>query len=92
MQIAIKSNEIPLYSYTLFQVIPIFFTTTHHNYARWMSLYALDLFNIKQKNPAICQMLQNVGFSVNRTGNFFAEVGVDIALEQTINASAKNRF
>ena len=57
-----------------------------------MSLYALDLFNIKQKNPAIYQMLQNVGFSINRTGNFFAEVGVDIALEQTINASAKNRF
>ena len=92
MQRVIKSNDIPLYSYALFQTIPIFFTTNQHNYARWMSLYALDLFNIKQKNPAIYQMLQNVGFSVNRTGNFFAEVGVDIALEQTINASAKNRF
>ena len=37
-------------------------------------------------------MLQNGGFSVNRTGNAFAEVGVDMALEQTINASAKNRL
>ena len=34
-------------------------------------------------------MLQNGEFSVNRTGNAFAEVGVDMALEQTINASAK---
>ena len=29
---------------------------------------------------------------MNRTGNPFAEVGVDIALEQTINASVKNRL
>ena len=58
-QSAVKSNDIPLYSYTLFHAIPIFFTTNHHNYARWMSLYAQDLFNIKQENPAIYQMLQN---------------------------------
>ena len=56
-----------------------------------MSLYALYLFDIKQENPAIYQMLQNVGFSVNRTGNAFAEMGADMALEQTINALAKNR-
>ena len=48
-----KSNDIPLYSYALFQAIPIFFTNNHYNYARWTSLYALDLFNIKQENPAI---------------------------------------
>ena len=47
MQRAMKSNDIPLYSYALFQAIPIFFTTNHHNYARWMSLYTTDLFNIK---------------------------------------------
>ena len=32
------------------------------------------------------------GFSMNRTGNAFAEVSVDMALEQTINPSVKNRF
>ena len=92
MRRAIKSNDIPLYSYALFQAIPIFFTTNHHNYARWMSLYALYLFNIKQQNPAIYQMLQNWEFSTNRTENAFVEVGVDMALEQTVNASAKSRF
>ena len=50
IQRAIKSNGIPLYSYALFQTIPILFTINHHNYARWMSLYALDLFKIKQEN------------------------------------------
>ena len=53
MQRAIKSNDISFYSYALFQAIPIFFTTNNHNYITWMSLYALDLFNIKQENPAI---------------------------------------
>ena len=57
-----------------------------------MSLYAIHLFNIKQQNPAIYQMLQNWEFSANRTENAFVEVGVDIALEETINASAKSRF
>ena len=37
-------------------------------------------------------MLQNRGFSVNRTENAFAEVSVDMALEQTINVSTKNRL
>ena len=53
MQRAIKSNDIPLYSYALFEATPIFFTTNHHKYTRWMSLYALDWFNIKQENTAI---------------------------------------
>ena len=89
MQRAIKSNGISFYSYALFQAIPIFFTTNNHNYITWMSLYALDLFNIKQENPAIYQMLQNGVFRVNMTRNLFAEAGVDMALEQIINASAK---
>ena len=29
---------------------------------------------------------------MNRTGNVFAEVGIDMALEQTLNASTKNRL
>ena len=29
---------------------------------------------------------------MNRTGNVFSEVGVDMAQEQTLNASAKNRL
>ena len=52
MQRAIKSNDISFYSYALFQAIPIFFTTNNHNYIRWMSLYALDLFNTKKRKPS----------------------------------------
>ena len=34
-------------------------------------------------------MLRNSGFTFNRTGNTFENVGLDMALEQTINADAK---
>ena len=50
------------------------------------------MFNIKQENPAICYILENMGISVNITGNAFAEVGVNMTLKQTINASVKNKF
>ena len=89
-QRAIKSKFIPLYSYALWLPIPIFITTNYHCYTRLISRFALHLFNIKQENQAIYQMLQNRGVSVDRTGNVFAEVGVDMTLEQTINVPAKN--
>ena len=46
MQRAVKINDTALYSFTLFEVTSIFFMTNHHNYARWMSFYFLDLANL----------------------------------------------
>ena len=40
-----------------------------------MILYALELLNI-------AEMLKNGRFTINRTGNPFGNVGVNIALEQ----------
>lgn len=90
MQRATKSNNIPSYSCALFQTIIMLLTTNQH--AGLMSLYAIDLLKINKENPAIYQMLQDGVYSVNRTGNTFAEVGIDRSLEHTINASAKNRI
>ena len=50
-----------------------------------MILYALELLNI-------AEMLRNGGFTINRAGNPFGNVGVDMALGQTINAETKNRL
>ena len=84
---ATKTNDVELYAYALFE-ISIFIVTNHHNYARWMSLYSLDLANLKTKNLEVEKLLKNGGFIVNRTRKPFA-VGVNMALEQTMNASAK---
>ena len=86
---AIKENDPELFAYALFELSPIFFMTNHHNYARWMVLYALELANL---DPELYNMLINGGFSVNRTGRPFAEVAVDMPLEQTISTEAKNRL
>ena len=89
---AMKINDVKLFGYVLLQICPIFFMTNHHNYSRWMTLYALELLNLENKNPEVELQLRSGGFSVNRSGRKFSNVGVDMALEQTINAEAKNRL
>ena len=84
-----KTNNFTLFGYALFPFSSIYFSPNHHNYANWMILYALDLLNFKSENPHIAEMLVNGVFTINRTGNSFGNVGVDMALEQTINAEAK---
>ena len=39
--------------------------TNHHNYSRWMTLYALELLNLENKNPEAELQLRSDGFSVN---------------------------
>ena len=82
LQRAIKINT-ALYSFALFEVTSIFFMTNHHSYARWMSLYSLDLANLETSQLDLQKILTEEGFNVNRTGKSFATVPVDMALEQT---------
>ena len=92
LQRAVKTNNVELYGFVLHEVCALFFVTNHQNYARWMSLYSLELTNLRDQSPEVFEALSNGAFSVNRTGNPFANVGTDMALEQTINAHAKNRL
>ena len=48
-----------------------------------MTLYSLELMSLPEENPISIEMLHNRRFSVNRTGNSFSRVGVDMILEQT---------
>ena len=57
-----------------------------------MTLYASELLNLENKNPEVELQLRYGGFSVNRSGRKFTNVGVDMALEQTIYAEARNRL
>lgn len=88
----IKINNVELYSFALYELTPIFFQTNHLNYARWMTYHSIELTNVKDDRPEIHKMLTGGAFSINRKGNPFTQVGVDMGLEQTINADAKNRL
>ena len=52
----------------------------------------VELMIMPEENPLLTEMLRDSGFSVSygRTGNSFSHVGVDMALEQTINPEAKS--
>ena len=83
MQRAVKINDTALYSFSLFEVTFIFFMTNHHNYARWMSFYFLNLANLKTRQLDLLKVSTEGGFSVNRTGKSFAGVPLEMALERT---------
>ena len=48
---AIRSNDIDLFTYTLMEVIALFFMTNHVNYSRLISKFQLDLLNIDKRIP-----------------------------------------
>ena len=50
----------------------------------------LELTNVKNEKPEVMEALTKRAFSINRSGNAFAGVPVDMALEESINAPAKN--
>ena len=82
---AININDVELYSFALYELAPIFFTTNHHNYARWMTYYALELSNHHNDKPEVFELLQKGAFSVNRSGKPFSGVGVDRYVTGTDN-------
>ena len=89
---AMKINDLRLFGHVLLQICPILFMTNHHSYSKWMTLYALELLNLKNKKPDVELQLRSVGFSVNQSGRKFSNVGVDMAIGQTINTEAKSRL
>ena len=87
---SIKTNDIDLFKYALFEICGIFFVVNQPSYARWMTYYALKLENIQNEKPEVIEHLENA--AVSRSGKSFTRVTVDMALEQTSNAEAKNRL
>ena len=84
-----KTCDVDLFNYVLHDMSKIFFTTNHQNYTKWMTRYSLELLNL---DLPLRKMLMNGGLSVQQSKNHFSRVGVDMALEQTINPEAKSRL
>ena len=79
-----------MFCYTLFELCPIIFVTNHLDYARWITYYTLELVNLKNEKPEVMEALLKGAFSINRPGNAFAGVAIDMASEQSINAHTEN--
>ncbi len=88
---ACRTNDVTLYSYALGLMCPLFFATHKPNYARWMSLYHLNLLNMEKTHPGIGTSFEGGALSVRRTKHSFSRSAVDITLEQTLNRDAASR-
>ena len=90
MKRAIKINDTLyiMHYYIHFEMRSSFFMTSHHNYVRWMSLYSLDLPNLEASQPDLQKIVNEGGFSFNRTGKSFASVS---RLKWLLNKQCKRK-
>jgi len=86
---AIKENDLPSYTNCLRSLCPLLFSADRLNYARYLPMYYRQLVNISQTHPGAEALLERYGFSVARSSVQACRVPVDMAIEQTINRSAK---
>ena len=87
-----RTNNLDLFVYALGRMIPAFFAGNRPNYARWMICYHLNLLNIDTSHPGLRQVLENGALAIKRTNRPFSRTGVDMTLEQSINADAASRL
>ena len=62
---SIKTNDIDLFKYALFEICGISFVVNQLNYTRWMTYYALELKNMQNEKPEVIEHLKNGAFSEN---------------------------
>ncbi len=79
-----------LHLHTVQQILPIFAAFDCTNYLRWCSIYLEDMRKLEDMYPEVYREFMRGNFVVKRTLGLFKAVGVDMALEQTINRSQKS--
>ena len=55
---ASRTNDVDLFVYALSEMCPVFFATSHHNYARWVVRYYLELINMEATHSGLKNMLK----------------------------------
>ena len=83
---AFKTNDVQLYIKSLRQLCPLLFAADRLNYARYLPMYHAMLTNLPSSANA---MLESNGLSVARSLVPGCRIPIDMAIEQTINRSAK---
>ena len=70
-------------------MVPHFFSMDRVNYARWLPVYLSDMNMLESKHPEVYQEFMAGSHSVSRLKQPFAQVWLDMALEQSINLDSK---
>jgi hypothetical protein len=88
---ATKQNDFDLHLSCVQDMAPLLLATDHQNYARYVTIYFLQMLNLKHSHPSATQLLKAGGFSVSRSRVPACRNPVDQTIEQTINRHAKSK-
>ena len=88
-QRAVKENDFDIYLCSMHNMCSLLFAADHQHYARYLSLYYMQLKNLSQTHPGAEELLRDNGFSVARSAIPACRNAVDVTIEQTINRAAK---
>ena len=71
-------------------MLPYVFAYDRTNYSRWISVYLIDMRNLKYTAPEVYQEFQSGNHPVKRSDNStFNQVWTDMGLEQSLNRDSK---
>ena len=89
---ATRERDWDLHLTCMEQFLPWFFAYDRVSYARYGSIYLWQMKALNKTNPTALKVLRDGGFCVQHTeGNTFAQVAVDLAIEQSINRDTKTK-
>ncbi|MEL7309554.1 MAG: hypothetical protein AAGK05_18010 [Pseudomonadota bacterium] len=75
-----RSKSFNLYVSVLEELVPLFFSLNHQNYARWLSIYIRDLKTLPESVRR--QFIDNHNWTVSKTLRKFSSIPIDEAHEQ----------
>ena len=88
---ATREGNWELHLATVRDMIPWMFAYDRLNYAKYMSVYWLQMQQLETSHPQAYQAFMNGEFSVQRSSQSFSKTAVDQTIEQTINKDTKTK-
>lgn len=88
---ATRTGDWALHLYCVRKMLPWFFAYDRVNYARYLSVYWVDMMSLPDSHPAVHEAMVSGEFCVQRSHSPFAQVAVDQTIENTVNRQCKTK-
>ena len=79
---SLMEADFKLYTDSLSQIVPWFFSLDHNHYSRLKPVHLRDMTTLAEKHPAVYQEFQHGNFMVQNMGHAFSNIATDQAHEQ----------
>jgi hypothetical protein len=75
--------------HAIYNALPIFAAAGHYNYMKSAYLYVQEMSELENNNPEVYKMFQKGLHVIRRTNQFWAGLGCDLVIEQTLMRALK---